>query len=67
MVFEVIRIRPGGRELKQLRRRTQRRLQKNNTVLHENFAGVLFCGLAFFVVCGNKFLRFEMAEISGGN
>ena len=21
----------------------------------------------FFVVCGNKFLRFEMTEISGGN
>ena len=26
-----------------------------------------FADWRFFVVCGNKFLRFEMAEISGGN
>ena len=26
-----------------------------------------FADWRFFVVCGNKFLRFEMTEISGGN
>ena len=26
-----------------------------------------FAGWRFFVVCGNKFLRFEMTEISAGN
>ena len=26
-----------------------------------------FADWRFFVVCGNKFLRFEMAEISAGN
>ena len=29
---------------------------------HEHFAD-----WRFFVVCGNKFLQFEMIEISGGN
>ena len=40
-----------------------------NTVLHETFARVLFCGLAIFSVwfAGTNFLRFEMTEISAGN
>ena len=41
--------------------------ETENTMWHENFAEVLFCGLAIFVVCGNRFLRFEMTEISAGN
>ena len=31
---------------------------------HEIFAGVYFCGLTFFVFCGNSFMRFGRSGFS---
>ena len=42
-------------------------LHKSISCDMQNFAGVLFSDMEFFVVCGNKCLRLEMTEISSGN
>ena len=39
------------------------RLPCNMKILREFY----FADWRFFVVCGNKFLRFEMTEVSAGN